>query len=374
MADHDEKSLTSKMIYRQHHTAAEGSLMCRDKGTVVFLGREVKKVQASGHELQLNDRHTNYEHNLYISLFFLTAAAWKYSSSTVRVGDEVTLSCRNVIDDQDKCYRTTWFFTGLKNAVLLFEDGKIHKEAKTKSDRLSVNEKCSLVIKKVTDEDVGSYTCRQIRSGEQYEDTVVYLSVVTMAEQKNDDTVTVFCSVSGYCDHSVKWLYEGDKSDVETTQLDCSANVTFTTSHLHQKSKYYELLKCEVTNVVIGEVQLFTFIHPQSSSEKPGDDATTTISPTTNKSPMITGNKWTSEETNNTTSENNNQTKPEGWWRIIVVPLGLASLITSVVVVNIWARAKGNKTQTEESIKYNDDDEDEGTVTYENAAEPSTSV
>ncbi|XP_078131505.1 uncharacterized protein LOC144533813 [Sander vitreus] len=148
--------------------------------------------------------------------------------------------------------------------------------------------------------------------------------------------VTLICSVSRYwCEHTVKWLYEGDKTDVETMRFYCSATVTFTTSHLHQKSKYYKLLKCEVKHDQ--DVQLFSFIPPQSSGEKPGDDASTTISQTTNES----GNKWTSEETNNTASENNNQTKPEGCWRIIVMSLGLATLITSVVVVNIWARAKG---------------------------------
>ncbi|XP_035850959.1 uncharacterized protein LOC116045412 isoform X2 [Sander lucioperca] len=280
-----------------------------------------------------------------------TAAAWKYSSSTVRVGDEVTLSCGNVTDDQEKCNSIDWLFTGSGNTVLLFEHGQIQEEAKTKSDRLSVTENCSLVIKKVTDEDTGRYICRQFRSGHYYGLDTVYLSVVTMTEQKNDDTVTLICSASRYrCDHTVKWLYEGDETDMETTQLSCSATVTFTTSHLHQKSKYYKLLKCEVSNVLIGEGQLFSFIPPQSSGEKPGDDATTTISLTTNKSPMTTGNKWTSEETNNTASENNNQTKPEGWWRIIVVSLGLATLIISVVVVNIWTRAKGNKTQTDDNI------------------------
>ncbi|XP_028461452.1 uncharacterized protein LOC114573440 isoform X2 [Perca flavescens] len=228
-----------------------------------------------------------------------TVVAWKYSSSTVRVGDEVTLSCLKVTNDQDQCNSTAWFFIGSGNRVTLFEHGQIHKEAKTKSDRLSVTENCSLVIKKVTYEDAARYICRQFRSGQLHgEGTVVYLSVVTMTEQKNDDTVTLFCSVLTYggCVHTVKWLYEGDKTDVKTTQLDCSGTVTFTTSHLHQKSEYYELLKCEVTHHQ--DVQLFTFIPSQSSSEKPG------------------------------------------WWRIIVVSLGLASLITSVVVVNIWARAK----------------------------------
>ena len=100
---------------------------------------------------------------------------------TVRAGDEVTLPCDNVIHDQDKCDSTSWYFYYAPNtpAVTLFEDGQIHKEAKAKSDRLRVTEKCSLVIKKVTEEDAGLYVCRQIRSGQQGQTSWVYLSVVT---------------------------------------------------------------------------------------------------------------------------------------------------------------------------------------------------
>lgn len=85
-------------------------------------------------------------------------------------------------DDQDQCDRT-WIFSGSGNtaAVTLFEYGKIKEESKLKSDRLSVTENCSLVIKKVTDEDVGRYSCRQFdKSGRQQgEDSEVDVSVVT---------------------------------------------------------------------------------------------------------------------------------------------------------------------------------------------------
>ncbi|KAI9547348.1 hypothetical protein NQZ68_018572 [Dissostichus eleginoides] len=98
----------------------------------------------------------------------------------VRVGDEVTFPFDNVIHDQDKRKSTTWYlFYSPNPPVMLFEDGQIHKDAKAKSDRLRVTEKCSLVIKNVTEEDAGRYLCRQIRSERQGSDSQVYLSVVT---------------------------------------------------------------------------------------------------------------------------------------------------------------------------------------------------
>ncbi|XP_078130378.1 uncharacterized protein LOC144533105 isoform X1 [Sander vitreus] len=236
------------------------------------------------------------------------AAAGGYFSFTVRVGDEVTLP-GNVIDDQHKCNCTNWIFSASGNTVELCELGQIHEEAKAKSDRLSVTENCSLVIKKVTEEDAGRYTCRQVRSGEKQVDTVD-LSLINPTEQRNNDTVTFNCSVSTFeqCRHvKVKWLYEGDKKDfkdMKTSPSTCSATVTFTTSGFYQT--YYQLMKCEVIHKLTGNVQLFPFIPPQSSGEKSG---------------------W--------------------WWLLIIVFVGLVVIIP--VGVFRWKRAKGNKTQTDDT-------------------------
>ncbi|XP_039638027.1 uncharacterized protein LOC120546854 [Perca fluviatilis] len=228
-----------------------------------------------------------------IPLLHFTAAANRQFllSSTVRDGDEVTLSCENVRDDQNNCDGTTWTFSYLRNtAVELVRLGQIGANSKTKSDRLSVRENCSLVIKNVTDEDVGSYYCQQYNKTEQHQgqDSQVYLSVVTMTEEKNDDIVTLNCSVSTYerCKHTVKWLYEGkdvakDHPNIETLQSDCYTTVKWqdpvdsVDPGLIYKPRS-NLLKCEVTDGYTEEVQLFPFIPPHSSREKPAADATTT--------------------------------------------------------------------------------------------------
>ena len=97
-----------------------------------------------------------------------------------------------------------------------------------------------------------------------------------MTEHKNNNEVTLSCSVSTYgqCRQTVKWVYQGkdvdkDNKDLKTSQSTCSATVSFLTSHYICTSNH-ELLKCEVTNPNSGKVQLYNF-SPQLSCEKPGE-------------------------------------------------------------------------------------------------------
>ncbi|XP_074471417.1 uncharacterized protein LOC141755948 isoform X3 [Sebastes fasciatus] len=257
-------------------------------------------------------------------------------SFTVRAGDEVTLPCNNVIKDQDKCNSTIWLasrYEGL-TAVELISLGKISDNLldKAKSDRLSVTENCSLVIRNITHEDVGRYACRQFRSEQQQgPDAVVLLSVVIMTGDKGNDVVALFCSVSTYgrCEHTVKWLYEGNKDDVETTPRSCSAKVTFPTLHLNQKSNYYELLKCNVTDKTSGETLLLN-AGPQFSCEKTGG--------------------CTSAGKNDTSQ---NVLLPGRLWLYILVAVGLAVLFAAVIVVVVIRRkrTKGNQTQMDKNMR-----------------------
>ncbi|XP_049445803.1 uncharacterized protein LOC125896888 isoform X2 [Epinephelus fuscoguttatus] len=255
-------------------------------------------------------------------------------SFTVRAGDDVTLPCGNVINSHDKCRGTSWLSSGSlgKTAEELISHGQISNSVigKAKSSRLSVTADCSLVIKKVTHDDVGRYSCRQFRSGRQVSDSQVDLSVINMTEHEFDNMVILDCSVWTYegCEHTVEWLYEGDKRDVGITFRTCEVSVLFT-PHLYPKSEYYELLKCNVTDKKNGET-LLCDVGPQSSYEK------------------------------------------TSWWRYIIVSVVLATLIISVVTVNIWKRTKGSHTKMEGDAVHHD--EDEGPVTYENIGEPSASI
>ncbi|XP_034059094.1 uncharacterized protein LOC117537825 isoform X2 [Gymnodraco acuticeps] len=298
---------------------------------------------------------------LMLLLHFPAADLKRY---IVRPGDEVTLPCDYVMHDQDKCERTLWRFydSPYPPGVRLFEDGQIHKGAKAKSDRLRVTEKCSLVIKKVTEEDAGFYSCSQFnRSGEQQgPDSDVILSVVSMTEYQVNDEVTLRCSVEtdGWCD-PVKWLLQGRDVDkyqreIKTSQSPCSASVTFLTSHFSYTTRS-ELLSCEVTNGFTGEEHLFPF-SPQSS------DATTTGTPI---------DEWTSESNTGTGADCKHPEGPAVWW-VILVSVGLAALIVTVVTVHIWTRAKGGKKRKRKNLEQNDEDEDE--AEYENDGGASASV
>ncbi|XP_078806280.1 uncharacterized protein LOC105358101 isoform X1 [Oryzias latipes] len=126
---------------------------------------------------------TSLHFPLFLTWMLTFTDAQTFRQKTVRVGDEVTLKCENANDFSDGCSRITWLYSNSGQTFTLFELGKIHKDVGSKSDRLSLTEKCSLVIKKITDEDAGSYNCRQFSiSGKQETDFQVGLNLI----KKND--------------------------------------------------------------------------------------------------------------------------------------------------------------------------------------------
>ncbi|KAL7388554.1 hypothetical protein ABVT39_016126 [Epinephelus coioides] len=257
--------------------------------------------------------------------------------------------------DQDNCDSATWLFSDRGNTVPLFEHGKIHREAEAKSDRLSVTANCSLVIKKVTREDVGRYTCRQFRSGRQVSDSQVDVSVVDMIEQKDTDEVTLNCSVRTYrqCPHTVKWLFQGqdvdkDNKDIKTSQSLCSASVTFLTS-LYIYTSRYKLFTCAVTDG--DRVQVFPF-RSQSSGEKPVS-LWWVIIVSVGLSALIISvvavNMWTRPKEQNAAAKLPFIIFADSWV-YITVAVALAALLILIVSIIVWRRTKGNKTQMSDTI------------------------
>ncbi|XP_039455220.1 uncharacterized protein LOC116326772 [Oreochromis aureus] len=189
------------------------------------------------------------------------------SFRAARAGHDIILSCENVTDGQHNCNYTTWIFSVSRNTTVeLVAHGEIKENVKAEYTRLSVTANCSLLIKKVKAEDVGRYTCRQYKTREGQQegpDFMIDLSVINMTEHENNDKVIVNCSVltHEHCRHTVEWLHEGEKnqSDVENKPGSCSVTVTFKRSHHDQKSKFYNSLKCKVTDKHTKEEQLFPF-------------------------------------------------------------------------------------------------------------------
>ncbi|CAI5684479.1 unnamed protein product [Oreochromis niloticus] len=110
---------------------------------------------------------------------------------TAERGHDVTLPCKNVIQGQHNCISTTWIFSDSSSSVELFELGQ-NKEAKAKSDRLSLSADCSLVIKKVTDQDVGRYSCRQFKTAtgsQELPDFMIHLSVINNVKTTTKSTI-----------------------------------------------------------------------------------------------------------------------------------------------------------------------------------------
>ncbi|XP_067338612.1 mucin-22-like isoform X2 [Channa argus] len=243
-------------------------------------------------------------------LLHFTAVTGQYVSFTVKDGEDVTLPCNNVKNNQDKCSGTTWSLSASRTSQLdLILYGKISENAKVRSDRLSLTENCSLVIKKVTDEDGGLYMCQQSGSGTDQ----VYLSVVTMTEHQVSNTVTLSCSVTPRpeCRHTVKWLFEGKDEEkqnlqLRTSQSNCSATVTFLTSST-EKSKSEKLFKCEVTEIHSSQVQQFTFNHQTS-----GDGAKEATTSTAGKQPPTTSTAGKQPPTTSTAGKQPPTTSTEG--------------------------------------------------------------
>ncbi|XP_032441397.1 uncharacterized protein LOC116734240 [Xiphophorus hellerii] len=313
-------------------------------------------------------------------MLYLTAADGPHYSA-VRDGDKVTLPCGNVINIRNHCNSITWIFTKNSRTSTLFEKGQIHEDAAAKSDRLSVTSDCSLVIKKVSVEDVGQYNCRQYINGQQRSDSDIILSVIQMVKQKQKDKIILTCSVMdhNHCRYTVKWLNEGREemlSDMEESDQSCSATVTIPASDRNWKLNS-EILKCKVTNSFSNKVQLFNY-RIQSSGRKTDKNSTSKTTTTTRPARATTtrmstttkitatklpatlstvtseSNKLTSMAINSSTNVNNFSKTP-GWSMFYII--GPAVTIVTVLVIIGWKKTRENKTKKEKERETDPEDD-----------------
>ncbi|XP_041660856.1 uncharacterized protein LOC121521167 [Cheilinus undulatus] len=288
-----------------------------------------------------------------------TAAATTPSTLyyNARDGDDVSLSCLNVIKDQQNCDSAAWIFNRHRSATTV-ELVRLGQITENSGDSLSVREDCSLVIKTVRVEDAGLYYCRQFKSGRLLApDAPVDLSVISMTENVDRDEVTVTCSASPYnqCIHSLRWLYEGKDvrehyQGVRISESHCYfTSVIFKTSEPKPNS-----LDCEVT--ADNKVELFT-LRLQPSAEKPGEDTknnpeetttpATTSQTTTQAAKTKTAATMTPTGPTEKTIAAGSDTTAVGWeWLYIILPvLVVIVLVVTAVIVIRRKRTKENNPQ-----------------------------
>ncbi|XP_014889462.1 uncharacterized protein LOC106948361 [Poecilia latipinna] len=275
---------------------------------------------------------------LMLVLQFTAVAGREPSFFTVNAGDEITLHCGNGSDHQRDAGSTEWLFSGFRSPETEILVRELSRKVTRRSDRLSVSADRSLVIKTVTVDDVGFYTCRKNVSGKQ-DDADIFLSVIDMVELKVNNKVVLNCSVLQYedCRYVVEWLYDGAEeilSDIEISPPSCSATMTLSTSGDQQKP--YESLTCKVTNTYTKKVEHFHFKPPPPVKKT---DAIKKNSPEQQDFPYLL--------------------------RGIIVSVGLAVLILSVVTVDMLTKTKRNKSETNEDTTL-DNREDESIEMYEN--------
>lgn len=279
-------------------------------------------------------------HTLFLVLLLHFTETEQVSPVFVRDGDDVTLTCDNVQDEQDKCNGTTWRYTSASSrepTVELISLGQIGSRVEDK-DRVSVTEACSLEIKHIRTQEAGQYVCRQYDQSRRQlpPDASVNLSVVSLTAAERGGEVKLLCSVSTqlHCsDVQVKWVHRRNELTKGHSELkyetsdDCRASVSFKNSHyLHSRHEWFN---CEVSYLHLKPP--FTF--------RPEEVESTTKKRTTNQrikeqdisDTARTRNKLTAATEDR--SETGRDTGLQGWWWAVGGAVALTALITAAVVV-----------------------------------------
>ncbi|XP_058626196.1 uncharacterized protein LOC131537007 isoform X1 [Onychostoma macrolepis] len=186
-------------------------------------------------------------------------------------GQNVRLSCNNALHD---CTSTTWNYNRFSHSATVELIGLgIKKKDTERHERLSLGSDCSLNINNITEEDYGSYTCRQyVNKQQQGTDARVFLHVLHVSSSSSSSqteisagrSVTLFCQLYSYSDAGVScdgsgrsegielfWVNQaGVKLEISDSRYQISAsdhcNITLTTTLLNED--HNREWRCSVTH------------------------------------------------------------------------------------------------------------------------------
>ncbi|XP_040017018.2 uncharacterized protein LOC120808275 isoform X1 [Gasterosteus aculeatus] len=116
-----------------------------------------------------------------------------------RSGQDVFLSCLNTSPGDTTCSLVSWIYSMDQiQSSFVVKEGKVERRF-AQGSRLSLDTRCSLVIRNVTAEDVGGYTCRQGQDVNRDEQVSLSVMTVSPSEAGSDPggvgEVTLRCTV-----------------------------------------------------------------------------------------------------------------------------------------------------------------------------------
>ncbi|XP_048831647.1 uncharacterized protein LOC125708126 [Brienomyrus brachyistius] len=146
-------------------------------------------------------------------------------------GQKVTLPCHRT---STKCSTTTWNHN-MNGTIEIVGHGVVRNNLSgNRTKRLTVEPNCSLTILNVTPADAGQYNCRVYNDQEEYDDSLVHLTVLSITSSQLKPK-TLNCSLHTYeiCtkhiqnDMNLTWL----KDDGSDLKQDTRYNITQSRCH-----------------------------------------------------------------------------------------------------------------------------------------------
>lgn len=145
-----------------------------------------------------------------------------------KFGDNVTLSCTNVLTSYSDCSSTTWNYNrDISGSIEVVGHGKFKGNLPpTRVPRLTLGPDCSLTVHNARAEDAGLYICQQWpstgpKSGEDEFIHLSFLTVTPVSKPKPNGQLNLKCSLFTYdstCKHSTLSWQDDKGKEIKTTK------------------------------------------------------------------------------------------------------------------------------------------------------------